>query len=174
MQKILIYGFGKYFTYSNNITEEILKRFPRSAGVSTHIFEVKFDREMFLKKISQVKPDIVIGLGQMPAKRRRKMRIERKAYNIQAAREFPNREPKTISRTGAEHRFVNLKLPKTKQTVINYNAGRYVCNYSMYVISEYMEDRGGKFAFIHIPLDYEIELALSYLSGLVKQLKKQP
>lgn len=145
-QDILIYGFKPYLGYSENVTEVIIQEInDRKMGRGT-VFDVEFDREMFAKTLRKHHPKMVIGLGQHP--RARKIRIERRARNWQKA---PERDGSKIDRAGPEYQYVSLKLPDREQTTITYDAGSYVCNFSMYVMNREAEKLGAKYAFLHVP-----------------------
>lgn len=116
MQRILIYGFGPYQQYTSNITEILLRSMKLPRNVFKEVFEVRFSRHMFETIFETVQPDVILGLGQHP--RARKLRIERRTHK----RDHP-----------AQTRFVNLSLPHTSETTVTYDAGNYVCNYSMWV-----------------------------------------
>jgi len=62
MNKILIYGFKQYKKYKENITEKIVRKIRRN--VVKVVFQVKPSKKMFLNKVRQHKPDIILGLGQ--------------------------------------------------------------------------------------------------------------
>lgn len=66
---------------------------------------------------------------------------------------------------------INLKLKPSNDMRISYDAGVYVCNYSMYVCQEWAAKNGKKFAFIHIPRNHNTELVFSYLINVLKSVK---
>lgn len=164
-RKSLVYGFGPYDRYKENITEAIIGSLKsrNDSDVVTEVFETRFSRAMFLRTLRRHAPEIIIGMGQHP--RARKLRLERKAVNLWGKRGKPH---KPISRTGARHSFVNLRLPDTEETTITYNAGTYVCNFSMYVCLEYCRMAGGRYAFIHVPRSCEARTVASYVSNAVQ------
>ena len=61
-------------------------------------------------------------------------------------------------------------MPVNERTTITYDAGHYVCNYSMYLMSEYCENNNGKFAFIHVPEKHSVKKALDYLHRSLKSI----
>jgi pyrrolidone-carboxylate peptidase len=158
--KILIYGFGPYKKYKENISEKVVRKIKSKRNLVKVVFSSKFDRKMFLDKIRKVKPDIVIGLGQHT--RGGKIRIERKAVNLRR----DSKKEKIIFKNKPKHRFLNLKLKKDKNSWLSYNAGKYICNYSMYVIC----GLDVKFAFVHIPKDYGLGRAVRFIDGIIKNL----
>jgi pyrrolidone-carboxylate peptidase len=160
--RILIYGFKPYASYKTNITSDIVKSVIDHDVITKKIFDVKFDAEMFNQTLLQVKPDVIIGLGQHP--RARKLRIERKAKNLQR-KEDGSFEP--IDKDGPSARFANLTLLATELTTTTYDAGTYVCNYSMYLMGKYSDKSGARFGFVHVPKDSKISAVNRYLAQVI-------
>lgn len=125
-------------------------------------------KKYFWKKIRKNKLDIILGLGQH--QRSKKMRIERKAVNLK--RESKKVKAKIISKSKPLHFFVNFKLKKDKTFWISYDAGEYVCNFSMYVISDFLKNKDVKFAFIHIPKDCNINKAVKFVESKIDEMIK--
>jgi pyrrolidone-carboxylate peptidase len=157
---ILIYGFKPYKEHEHNITESIVKRLKKK-NITKVIFPARFDKKLFLKRIKTAKPDVIIGLGQHP--RTRKIRQERKAVNLY--RKSKKEKPRKITK-GPKHYFSTLIFPKKKQILTSYNAGMYVCNFSMYTI---LDNTDLPFAFFHIPKDYNVSKAVKYLESIMKE-----
>ena len=168
--KILVYGFKPYKNYKENITEKIIRKIRNRKYLVKIIFPVKFEKHTFLKKIRTINPDIILGLGQHP--RSKKIRIERKAINLK--RKNKKEKPKIISKNKPFSFFVNVKLKKDRTSWISYDAGKYVCNFSMYVISDFSKNRGIKFAFIHIPKDYNVDKAVKFVESKIDEMIKAP
>lgn len=162
-RKTLVYGFGPYDEFSDNISEAIIYSLKRRNNIVTEIFETRFSRAMFLRALKLHSPDIIIGLGQH--RRARRLRLERKAVNLWGKRDKPL---KPISAVGPPHLFVNLRLPDTENTTITYNAGTYVCNFSMFVCLEYCQKTGSKFAYIHVPKSFDVSTATQYIRNAVQ------
>jgi len=153
--KILVYGFkGK-----ENISEKIIKKI-KDRNLKKVIFDTKFNKKDIINKIKKFNPDVIIGLGQHP--KSKKIRIERRAINLKQKNK--KETPKKISKKGPKYLPINLKLKKDKNSVISYDAGKYVCNYSMYIISSSFKDK--KFAFIHMPEDISLNLAVKYVESI--------
>ena len=164
--KILIYGFKPYKNYSENITEKIIQKIKNRKGLTKIIFPVKFQKQIFLDKISGIKPDVILGLGQYP--RGKKIRIERKAVNLK--RNNKKEETKIISKNNPSQFFINTKLIKNNDSRISYDAGKYVCNFSMYVITASLRNKNVKYAFIHIPKDFHVENAVKFVESKIDEL----
>ena len=62
--RILIYGFGPYRRFHENITAKIIAALPKRAGLKKLVFPVRFQRAPFVQALKQHNPDIVLGLGQ--------------------------------------------------------------------------------------------------------------
>jgi pyroglutamyl-peptidase len=149
----LLYGFGPYKQFRSNITSKIVRKVPRSANLKTIVFPVRFNKTQFTAAIRKNNPDIILGLGQCSTGT--KLRIERRAVN----RRRNNKEDKgrAIVRGGAKFLPTTLKLRSLgRGAQPSLSAGDYVCNYSMYVMLDYIKRRGKKvrYGFIHIPHNY--------------------
>jgi pyrrolidone-carboxylate peptidase len=164
-ERILVYGFKPYGQYRSNISEQVLSSMTVRPPVFKRIFEVRFDAAMFHQALRGIKPALILGLGQHP--RARKLRIERKAKNVQKNQ---SGKPVLISRSGPAARFATLLLPRTALTTVTYDAGSYVCNYSMYLMGEYCEGSGARFGFLHIPKDHDLPALARYLNRAVSAL----
>ena len=166
--RILIFGFGRFGHYSSNITESIIAALPRSKGIATKVFDVKFDAKLFSRTFDTLQPQVIIGLGQHP--RARKIRIERRAQNLMARTR--TQPPRPIDGSEATARFATLRLPSSAATTITYNAGTYVCNFSMWQMSRWCERHDAKWAFLHIPRDTNIPHTVRYLQAACAGLRK--
>lgn len=159
--KILIYGFGPYREFRDNITEKILHALPAMPDVETVVFDVCFDRAMFEKRFREANPDIILGLGQHP--RARKIRIERRAKDTRS----DNNE--AIEGTG--DRTMSLRVPHHPMSTTTYDAGDYVCNFSMWAAETYAQDNGKSAAFLHLPRRLEVAEGVRYLTWLLDEIR---
>jgi len=150
MHRILIYGFGPYQQYTTNITEALLRDMRLPRNVFTEVFDVRFSRRMFENTFETVQPDVILGLGQHP--RARKLRIERRTYKRDHF---------------AQARFVNLSLPHTSETTVTYDAGNYVCNYSMWVSTAWCIQNNARCGFLHVPKDYSMNKLEKYVRRVI-------
>jgi pyrrolidone-carboxylate peptidase len=162
--KILVYGFGVYGNFADNITEKIIRSLPKLEDVDTKVFDVRFDRAMFETEFRRVKPDLIIGMGQHP--RARKIRVERKAHD---RRSEDGISGQPIDGTG--DRMMSLMLPAHILATPAYDAGEYVCNFSMFTAESYAQQSGVKAAFLHIPRQLKVEVGVRYLTQLLKRLR---
>lgn len=170
--KILIYGFKPFDSYPTNISQEIVLAIQKRPVSSKHkiyysVFDVRFDKEMFESRLNKVKPDLVIGLGQHS--RARKLRIERKAINWMSAIRagVGQKGGKRIERNRCRELFLKENLPRMANTTVTYNAGCYVCNYSMWIVAKWCEGHGARSAFIHVPRKFSSDKAVAFLSELL-------
>lgn len=161
---ILVYGFGPYRQFTDNVTEKIVSQLGEIDRVHRVVFPVAFDRGMFTGEFERVKPDLIIGLGQHS--RAKKIRIERRARNMQRA---DKGTPKRIQR-GNDKRM-SLALPKLSGTTVTYDAGDYVCNYSMWMAESYAEMHDAKAAFLHIPRDLDVSEGVRFMKRLLRELR---
>lgn len=142
--KVLVYGFEPYGFYRENISKIIVEMLPNY--FRKKIFPTKFDKKMFLKVLNYENPDVIIGLGQHP--KARKIRIERVGKNLYG-KKMENKIK--ITENGNDRLNVSLKLKSIKGMRVSYDAGVFVCNYSIYVCQEWANKKKKKFAFMHIP-----------------------
>ena len=151
--RILVYGFGVYRSFKENVTEKIIRRLPRLRRLAKVIFPVRFHRRQFIDAVRKHDPEVILGLGQ--CSRGTRLRIERRALNRR--RNDKGEKPKPIVRGGPRQLRTSLRLGLGSQARFSLNAGDYVCNYSMYVILDYLKRRREpvRFGFIHIPHDFE-------------------
>ena len=163
--KILVFGFKPYRNYKENITEKIVKRFKNRKNLYTAVLPVRFDKKIFLKAMEKHKPDVMLGLGMRPGAK--KIRIERRAKNIM--RRSGGKRPRKIEKDGPQYRLVNLKLKPGKTARITYDAGDYVCNFSIYILSGIAKKKGIRFAFLHIPKDYNIKKVIKFIEEKIKE-----
>jgi pyrrolidone-carboxylate peptidase len=165
MDKVLIYGFEPFRRYRKNITQELLLRLAPRPGLSLQILPVRFDAEIFLAPIEAFQPNWVLGLGQCP--RGELLRIERRGFNQMRDRSQELDQP--ISPDLPGHLSVTWKLPVRSDSRLSYDAGRYVCNYSIYLLSQYARSHNLAYAFVHIPKHYSLNKGLAWLESLLSE-----
>ena len=163
--RVLIYGFGPYRQFRDNITAKILETLPASGGLKKIVFPVRFDRNQFVWALKRHQPDIVLGLGQSS---RRKIEIEARALN---RRQEQNKKQRPISAVGPKWLPTTLGIKPGRQARRSRNAGDYVCNYSMYVMLAHIVRTKMRipFGFIHIPHDYERRKAGRFVRRVLRQ-----
>ena len=163
--RVLLYGFKPYGDYTENISEQILSRIAETDTVIKKVYDVRFDADMFGKTMAKIRPDRILGLGQHP--RARKLRIERKAKNL---RKSEGQTLVPISESGPSCRYATLELPQTALTTVTYDAGTYVCNYSMYLTGQYCGQSGARFGFVHIPKDQDLVTLSAWLKRVLDKI----
>lgn len=166
--KILVYGFKPFQGLEENITEKVVENIKNRKNLRKIVFPVKFEKKMFLDEIERFKPDIILGLGLHS--RGKKNRIERRAVNL---KQLSKKDlPKPIYKNKPKYLFATLKLKKNKESWISYNAGKYVCNFFMYTILDFTKNKNTKFAFIHIPKDYNLNKAVKFVESKIDEIIK--
>src|SRR6266699_2765456 len=137
--RILIYGFGPYRQFQDNVTEKIIRRLPRRSRRKKIVFPVRFHKGQFLNAIKQHRPD-------------------EKARPILAG--------------GPPSLRTNLKLALGRQGKSSNKAGEYVCNYSMYVILDFIKRHRFpiRFGFIHIPHRYDYRKAIRLVEKAIGKM----
>jgi pyroglutamyl-peptidase len=168
--RILIYGFGPYRQFRDNITEKIVRALPRRRGLKTIIFPVRFHKRQFTAALKDFAPDVVLGLGQ--CSRGRLLRQERRAVNRR--RDANNKRPAPIVSSGSARLFADLKLDLGAHAKSSQAAGTYVCNFSMYVMLDHIKRRKlpVRYGFVHVPRGYDVKGALRVLQRAISTLGK--
>jgi pyroglutamyl-peptidase len=162
-RRILLYGFGPYRQFRDNITAKIIRSLPPQPGLKKVVFPVRFHRKQFVDALERLKPDIVIGLGQSS---RRSIDVEAQAANRRRAR--PADAPKLVSPRGPARLRTTLTLKLGRQARKSSNAGDYVCNFSMYVMLDHIRCNrlDTPYGFIHVPHDGDEKK----VAGWIKQI----
>ena len=164
--RILLYGFGPYHHFQQNITEGIIHGLPKQRGLKKFVFPVRFHKGQFIKAVKNAKPDVILGLGQCSGGKR--LRIETRAVNRRRKDKRTKSTPITLG--GKRNLLTNLKLDRGGEARSSGDAGDYVCNYSMYVILDYLRRRqlDVPFGFIHIPHRYDTRRAIRFLIRVIR------
>ena len=167
--RILIYGFGPYRQFHDNVTEKIVSSLPKRRGLEKIVFAVRFHKSQFTGAVEKFRPDIVLGLGQ--CSRGRFLRMEIRAANRR--RNSTDQKPRPIVRGGPPKLFTNLNLNLARQARVSNDAGDYVCNYSMYVMLDYIKRRKLPvlYGFVHVPRAYDPCKAVRVLENCILALK---
>jgi len=168
-RRILLYGFGPYRQFRDNITAKIIKSLVPRRGLKKVVFPVRFHRGQFVNTLQRFKPDIVLGLGQSS---RRGVDVEAQAANRRRAR--PADPPKRISPHGPARIKTTLALKVGREAGKSRNAGDYVCNFSMYVMLDHIRrhDLRILYGFIHIPYDYEQKKASGWVTKILGRCQR--
>jgi len=164
--RILLYGFGPYRQFRDNITARIIQSLPRRAGLKKVIFSVRFQRRQFIDALNRHKPDVILGLGQSS---RRRIEVETRALNrrrvgqLERARPILKDKPKSLP--------TSLPIHAGRWAGISINAGDYVCNYSMFVLLEEIDRRQSstRFGFVHIPYNFDHRKACRIVHRILRQ-----
>jgi pyroglutamyl-peptidase len=163
---ILLYGFGPYRQFRDNITARIIKSLPARSGLKKKIFPVRLERRQFINALRRHRPAVVLGLGQSS---RKQIEVETRAKNRRRARKGD--KPKPIVGNGPKTRPTTLKIKRERWIGKSTNAGDYVCNFSMFILLEEIARKDLKipFGFIHIPHDYERQKARRFVQRVLRQ-----
>lgn len=164
--RILLYGFGPYREFRDNITARIIASLPRHAGLKKIVFSARFQRRQFIDALNRHRPDIVLGLGQSSRKR---IEVESRAINRRRAGKFARARP--ISKDKPKSLPTSLPIRAGRWARISINAGDYVCNYSMFVLLGEIDRRRmrTRFGFIHIPHDCDVRKASRSVERVLRQ-----
>jgi pyrrolidone-carboxylate peptidase len=165
--RILLYGFGPYRHFKDNITAKVIKTLPALSGLKRVVFPVRFHRGQFVQALERHKTDVVLGLGQSS---RRSIEFETQAVNRR--RGGKKAKARAIRRRGPRWLPTTLEIPygRIKRSK---NAGDYVCNFSMYVMLEQIRRAGAKikFGFVHIPHDADPRQATQVIARALRKIR---
>jgi pyroglutamyl-peptidase len=166
--RILLYGFGPYREFRDNITARIIRSLSRQAGLKKLVFPVRFQRRQFIDALDRHRPDIVLGLGQSSRKR---IEVETRALNRRRAGKLERVRP--ILKDKPKSLPTSLPIHAGRWAGISINAGDYVCNYSMFVLLEEIDRRQlrTRFGFVHIPHDCDQLKAIGYVQRILQQCR---
>ncbi len=168
--RILVYGFGSYLQYRQNVTTEILRKLPQWSCLRKIVFPVRFDRRQFVAAVRTYQPDVILGLGQCSSGE--VLRVENRAVNRR--RTDRKSEARPILMSGAPSHVTTLDLKLGSSATGSNRAGDYVCNYSMYVLLDFLERQRlpVRFGFVHIPYDYDAAKAAGILLKRIVRIKR--
>ncbi len=166
--RILLYGFGPYRQFKDNVTERVLRKIRMRRGLTKIVFPVRFNRAQFVGAVMKHSPEWIVGLGQCSHGRR--LRIETRAINTR--RNSKKKKAQPIVARGAPKLFTDLRLELGRQARHSRNAGDYVCNFSLYVILETLRRRqlAIRCGFIHIPHDYDVGRAAALVDSALARM----
>lgn len=164
--RVLLYGFVPFGKYRTNVSEQSIRLLPKMAGVRAVVLPVRFDRAQFLREIVRFRPTHILGLGQCP--RGKKIRVERRAVNVM---KDIGSSPRPIDPRSSPAVALAWKISLSPAMRASWNAGTYVCNYSMYVIARAVEQSSAVSAFLHIPARVDPKLAVKEILRIISQQK---
>jgi pyroglutamyl-peptidase len=163
---VLVTGFEPFNKASSNPSQAVVKRL-NELGIPDLYFEVlpvEFGESarLLIRRIDEVKPDVVIALGQ--AEGRTQVTPERVAINVDDARiadnagQMPIDQP--IIKDGYNAYFSTLPIKEIVAQInaanipaaVSSSAGTFVCNHLFYQLQWYCLNKGIKSGFIHLPL----------------------
>jgi pyroglutamyl-peptidase len=168
--RILLYGFGPYRQFNDNVTARILREVPHRRWLKKAVFPVKFQRSQFIQAVEQFTPDVILGLGQ--CSRGRLLRIETRAINKRRSSKKEKARP--IVARGAPKLLTHYRFQLRGHARRSRNAGDYVCNYSMYVILDFLKRRQLpiRFGFVHVPCRYDVMKAARLLEKTIGDIRR--
>ena len=167
--RILLYGFGPYRMFRDNITAKVIKSLRPQPGLKKVIFPVRFQRAQFIEAIDRSRPAIILGLGQSS---RRKIHVESQALNHRRARQTD--KLRKISFAGPMRLRTTLVPKVGRHATRSSNAGDYVCNFSMYVMLDHLRRKGlnMRYGFIHIPHDCDRTKATELVEKILRRCRQ--
>lgn len=168
-RRVLVYGFGPYRQFRENITAKIVRSLEPKPGLKRVVFRVRFDRAQFLKAVKRHRPEVVLGLGQSS---RRRIEIETRALNRRRARKGARARP--IRERGPRWLPTTLELNLGPGVQRSNNAGDYVCNFSAYVMLDHFTRSSAKarLGFVHVPYDFPVRQATRVVVRALRRLHR--
>ena len=163
-KSVLIYAFSSWGGKSKNVSQEVLQALEVQADKVT--LKVKFEYEPY-KDIVKRGYNLIVGLGQYP--RGRSIRIERFAQNLFGSRA---KGYVPIELGGPDKIELDLRLTPMPGVLFSDDAGRFVCNFSMYTLMRHKK-KETKLAFFHIPKQVGVDWATEVVSKLLAQVGVQ-
>ena len=160
-KQILVFGFGTWGTVEENISEQVVNRLKPDPYVTTRVLETRFDEEQLIKVVEEKDYDYILGLGRYP--RGEVLRLEQKGYNRK-------KETGVIATIGDQDRQfyeVTWQIKPTDKARVTNDPGSFVCNFSIYVLSRWAIKHHKRFAFIHIPKDFAVKQAVSFVERVL-------
>lgn len=170
-RRILVYGFGPYRPFRENITAKIVGSLGPAVGLKRVVFRVRFHRGQFVEALRRYNPDAVLGLGQST---RQSIEIETRAANRRRVRRGVRTRP--IRKRGPGWLPTTLDLKLGRSVKRSTNAGDYVCNFSIYLMLDQIKRTEAKTqaGFIHIPHHFTLHEARRIVAGALRQLGVRP
>ena len=163
--RLLIYGFEPFGKSTSNISQEVINSLPIRDDIAKTILQVNFKSSVITDVVRESNPDYILGLGQYSSSE--KIRIERLARNEWASKSEPSRY---IVKDGPKSATVTLELKSNGNSLVSHNAGRYFCNYSMYILLTNPKTKGIPFAFLHIPKSFDLDSAISFVETIIEEI----
>jgi pyrrolidone-carboxylate peptidase len=169
--RLLVYGFGPYRQYRDNITARIIEALEKQAGVRKFVMPVRFRRRQFVELLERFQVEMILGLGQSS---RRRIEVESRARNQRRARKGDKARP--IFRHRPQFLPTTLTIKAGKSVGNSKNAGDFVCNYSMYALLEAIARRGlpTRLGFVHVPHDYNEKKACRIVEKILAKCLRGP
>ena len=164
--RVLVYGFGPYRRFRDNITARVIESLPEQSGLRTEVFPVQFRRRQFIDALNRHQPDVILGLGQSS---RKQIDIETRARNRRREGKSAKSRPIFSDRPKSLPTTMTIRVGRWVGRSIN--AGLYVCNYSMYVLLDEIAraHRDISFGFIHIPYDWDLDKASRLVRRVIER-----
>jgi len=167
--QLLVYGFGPYDEFVTNITANALRKLGSRESLKKIVFPVRFNKSQFVHAVRKHNPDIILGLGQ--CSRGARFRIERRAVNCKRRRQSTKATPIDVG--GPRLLKTTLPLISSREAGRSKDAGIYVCNFSMYVLLDYIREKRlpMQFGFIHVPFNFSVRKVTNYLKTILDRLE---
>ena len=180
MKKILVTAFDDFLYDKINSSKTFLNEIAESKNIFKHIFQVGYFKNDFIKLIKKSKPQKVIFFGmdvnakfpKIETIARNEMIVlknsiyrfvgtsytywlkwNNKSYKIKNSISKDLLTVVPISKNKPKKIKLKSKIPKFKEIKVSNDAENFVCNYSMWVVQNYINENNLNvdFYFIHLP-----------------------
>lgn len=180
MKKTIVTSFGDFLYHDRNSAEGFLKEIPDSINIHKQNLPVGYFKRDLIKPIKEYNPQRVIFLGMNTSIKNpqfeivttnNKITLKNPVYrffvyiysywlkwnnkNLRVKKPIPKDKliEIPIERNNIKEIMLHTKPPKLKGIGTSKNAGNYVCNYSMWIVENYIRknSRDIDFYFIHLP-----------------------
>jgi len=187
MKSFLLSGFQPFDGRKENCSQLVCQHIAneKHLGAEINIMQLPVDFNSCWQKLKYAIDgddfDFVIAMGEV--KNREHVALERVAINLLDARIPDNSgfQPvdKSIDEKGSSAYFCELPIKQIYQNLapnfkleISLSAGSFVCNYLMYKLLQYSQERNFSAGFIHLPLCQEQEASRGNTSQDLAQIIK--
>ena len=164
MKRVLLTGFEPFNNATLNPSKEVVEKINHRSIVAKEVLPVVFSKaaKRLIELIEEVKPEVVIALGQ--AEGRPRINLERVAINYMQGQIADNEGVFALSgeitKDAPAAYFSTLPLELISQSLtavkipvaISLSAGSFLCNHIFYSMQHHLHGKGAHSGFIHLPL----------------------
>jgi pyrrolidone-carboxylate peptidase len=180
MKTTLVIAFGNFLENDFNSSKEFLNEIPLENRFIKKVLPVGYFKSEFIKPIKKYQPDKIIFLGMHKSRKIPNFEVVAKNHRITLKNSFYrfiitiysyylkwNNKNLQINKPISKEKLIVIPIQKNKPSKITLHSkpptfkeigiskesGNYVCNYSMWVVENYIKSHNLniEFFFIHLP-----------------------